>query len=105
MEMATIVKQQFVVSNREGLHLRPASILAKTADGFDSAITLLCNGAEAEAKSALSMILLGASYGNRVTVIAKGCDAKDAVAAISELFKLKFDLPCGYNTYQKTFLG
>ena len=91
MEMATTVRRRFVISNQEGLHLRPASILAKTADGFDSAITVHCNGTKAEANSVVSMILLDASYGKEVTVTAKGRDAVHAMAAISEVFKLGLD--------------
>lgn len=90
--MNTTLKQQFVISIPEGLHLRPASILAKTADGFDSAITVCCNGSEAEAKSAMNMILLEATYGKKVTVIAKGHDAVYAMAAITKLFKVGFSL-------------
>lgn len=90
MEMNTTIKQRFVISIPEGLHLRPAAILAKTADSFDSAITVCCNGSEAEAKSAMSMILLEASFGNEVTVIAKGHDAVYAMAAIKKLFKVGF---------------
>ncbi len=90
--MDTTIKQQFVISIPEGLHLRPASILAKTADGFDSTITVCCNGSEAEAKSAMNMILLEASYGKTVTIIAKGHDAVYAMAAITELFKVGFSL-------------
>ncbi len=86
MDLNTTVKQRFVISEIEGLHLRPASLLAKTADGFDSAITVSCNGFKAEAKSALSIILLEAAYGNEITVVARGRDAANAIAAISELF-------------------
>ena len=87
MEMTTTIEQRFFISNQGGLHLRPASLLAKTADGYDSAITVCFNGAVAEAKSALSMLLLGASYGKEVTVIAKGRDAVNAMVAISKLFR------------------
>jgi phosphotransferase system HPr (HPr) family protein len=90
VEKNTIIRQRFFISTPEGLHLRPAAILAKTADGFDSTITVFCNGCEAEAKSALSLILLEASYGNEVTVIAKGNDAVRAMAAIGKLFKVGF---------------
>lgn len=84
METNTIIKQRFFISIPEGLHLRPAAILAKTANGFDSAITVCCNGSEAEAKSVLSLVLLEAAYGNEVTVIAKGHDAVFAMAAIKK---------------------
>jgi phosphocarrier protein HPr len=91
MEMTAYVERRFVISNQQGLHLRPASMLAKTADSFDSNITVCCKGSKAEAKSVLSMILLEASHGNEVIVIAKGRDAVHAMAAISELFELGFN--------------
>jgi phosphotransferase system HPr (HPr) family protein len=87
MEKNTIIKQRFCISIPEGLHLRPAAILAKTADGFNSTITVCCNGSEAEAKSVLSLILLEASYGNEITVIAKGPDAVYAMAAIEKCLR------------------
>jgi phosphotransferase system HPr (HPr) family protein len=90
MEMTSYVERRFVISNQQGLHLRPASMLAKTAVGFDSTITVCCKGSKAEAKSVLSMILLEASYGNEVTIIAKGHDAVNAITKISELFKVGF---------------
>lgn len=83
--------QKFVVSTSEGLHLRPAVMLAKTAERFRSVITIHRNGSEADAKSPLSMIMLGAVYGNEVTVTARGRDAEDAMAAISELFGTGFN--------------
>jgi phosphocarrier protein HPr len=90
VETNSLIRERFFISIPEGLHLRPAAILAKTADCFESAITVCCNGCEAEAKSALSLILLEASYGNEITVIAKGHDAVGAMAAIKQLFKAGF---------------
>ena len=91
MDINNSVEQRFVIPIPEGLHLRPASVLVKTAAGFDSSITICCNGSKAEADSALNMILLEASYGNEVTVIAKGRDAVYAMEAITELFMLGFN--------------
>jgi phosphocarrier protein len=82
----TTVERQFVVTSPVGLHLRPAVMLSQTADRFDSAISLSRKGTEVDAKSALSMILLDAGYGEAVTVIAQGHDAVPAMAAIGELF-------------------
>jgi phosphotransferase system HPr (HPr) family protein len=100
MEMNNTIKQRFVIPIPDGLHLRPASRLAKTADSFESSVTVWCNGSQAEAKSALSMILLEASYGNEVTVTAKGCDAVNAMAAITELFEVGFKY--GYTQFSQS---
>jgi phosphotransferase system HPr (HPr) family protein len=89
----TTVERQFVVTSPEGMHLRPAVMLSKTADRFDSTISLCRSGAQADAKSALSMILLEAGFGEVVTVIAQGHDAVPAMTAIEALFQTGFREP------------
>jgi phosphotransferase system HPr (HPr) family protein len=88
--MSATIERRFVVSTPVGLHLRPAAMLAKTADRFDSTIRLFRDGAEADAESVLSMVLLEAGYGETVTVLAKGHDAVHAMAAIGDLFEAGF---------------
>jgi phosphocarrier protein HPr len=67
------------------LHARPAGALAVAAAGFSSAVQLAVGGAEVDAKSVLSVMQLGASSGQQVTVRAVGPDAKDAVDALIEI--------------------
>lgn len=45
---------------------------------------------EANAKSALSLLMLGAPRGVTVTVVARGNDAAEAIATVEELFGSKF---------------
>jgi phosphotransferase system HPr (HPr) family protein len=86
----TTIERQFVVTSPVGLHLRPAVMLSQTADRFDSDISLCRKNIQADAKSALSMILLDAGFGAAVTVIAQGHDAEPAMTAIEELFQAGF---------------
>jgi phosphotransferase system HPr (HPr) family protein len=86
METSTLCRQRFVVLASEGLHLRPATMLAQTADRFGSIITIHRGGSGADARSPLSTILLEATCGKEVTVIARGDDAEQAMAAIADLF-------------------
>lgn len=90
MKTTAEFRRRFVVSTSEGLHLRPAVMLAKTAERFGSVITIHRNGSEADAKSPLSLILLEARHGTEVTVTTRGNDAEHAMAAISELFATGF---------------
>jgi phosphocarrier protein HPr len=73
------------------LHARPAGALAVAAAKFASAVRLTVQPAagageggarEADAKSVLAVMQLGASNGQRVTVRASGPDARNAVAAV-----------------------
>ncbi len=64
------------------LHARPASALAVAAAQFSSAVLLTVDAGSADAKSVLSVMSLGVTSGQHVTVSAEGPDAEDAVAAI-----------------------
>jgi phosphocarrier protein HPr len=67
------------------LHARPAGSLAVTAARFQSAIELLTGSSKADAKSVLSVMGIGATSGQQVTVRASGPDAAEAVAAITQI--------------------
>ncbi len=64
------------------LHARPAASLAIAAARFQSSIELVAGASRADAKSVLSVMGIGATSGQRVTVHATGPDAADAVAAL-----------------------
>jgi phosphotransferase system HPr (HPr) family protein len=61
------------------LHARPAGALSVAAAQFAAAVQLTVGDAAVDAKSVLSVMQLGASSGQQVTVRAVGPDAKDAV--------------------------
>jgi phosphocarrier protein HPr len=64
------------------LHARPAGALSVAAAKFDCTIQLSAGGKQADLKSVLAVMQLGASSGQRVTVRASGPDAREAVTAI-----------------------
>jgi len=64
------------------LHARPAGALAVAAARFSSAVSLSVGTSQADAKSVLGVMGLGATCGQHVTVTAEGPDAQDAVAAV-----------------------
>lgn len=66
------------------LHARPAGALSVAAAGFASVIRLFADGREADAKSVLAVMQLGATAGMTVTVRGTGPDAADAVAAVTD---------------------
>ncbi len=73
---------------------RPAALLVKLAQAFDADIRISVNGRTADAKSILSLLILGAEHGTAVTVSAAGPDATDAIRAIRDFFSCKLhDLP------------
>ena len=67
------------------LHARPAGKLSRTAAGFRSSVVLTANGKEAEARSVLMVMSLGATSGTDVTVRAVGEDADLAVGTLADM--------------------
>lgn len=65
------------------LHARPAGQLAVAAAAFSSTVQVsVAGGAQADAKSVLAVMQLGASSGRQVTVRAVGPDAEKAVETL-----------------------
>ena len=65
------------------LHARPAAHFVRTAMRFDAAIAVAAPAGEADAKSLLSVLALGAKGGSRLVLRAEGSDAAEAVAALA----------------------
>jgi phosphotransferase system HPr (HPr) family protein len=73
------------VHHEVGLHARPASQFVQTAKQFASDITVVHGEREANAKSILGILTLGANQGAVITVRADGEDADHALAALEAL--------------------
>ncbi|MBB2746977.1 UNVERIFIED_ORG: phosphotransferase system HPr (HPr) family protein [Microbispora rosea subsp. rosea] len=67
----------------EDLHARPAGALAQTAAAFTSAVTLSYGSRSVDVRSVLSLMGLGATSGQTVTLRATGDDAAEALTALS----------------------
>lgn len=79
--------QKVIITNPTGLHARPASLFVKTANKFNSKITLKKQDKEVDAKSIIGLLSLGVSKGSEVTIMAEGEDEKTAVDALIDLVK------------------
>lgn len=65
------------------LHARPAADFVRTAMRFGSEISVASNGREANAKSLLAVLALGAKRGTTLTLSAVGDDAGAALDALA----------------------
>ena len=85
--------RDIVVSNRLGLHARPAMQFVDLANQFTSTVTVFKGGeepAEADGKSVMQMIILAATEGTPLKIQAEGEDADAAVEKLVKLFEDKF---------------
>ena len=67
------------------LHARPAAVLVRAAMAFAADITVGVDGREADAKSLLAILALGAKGGTPLRLAASGEDAGAALDALGAL--------------------
>ena len=79
------------VMNSKGLHLRPADVLVKKAQEFDSTIAIVRDGERFNVKSVLEIMTLGAVQGTELQLEAQGGDAEQAIQELAAMFD------CGFN--------
>ena len=79
------------VSNREGLHARAATELAKLVRGFQADVVILRNQERVDCGDVLQILALGAAMNERLLLEASGHEAEDALEAVSRLFARGFD--------------
>lgn len=82
-----MVERKVAISNRLGLHARAAAQLVRAANRFQSFLRVerLDGSAAADAKSILSVLMLAASRGTELRLIAEGDDEHEAIEALSLL--------------------
>jgi phosphotransferase system HPr (HPr) family protein len=90
-----MIKKTLVITAEEGLHARPASLLAKVTKTYKSDINMYREGDTGEKyqpKSILSIMSLGAGHGDSIVFTAEGEDEKAAIDAIESLIVSNFEM-------------
>jgi len=78
------------VLNSQGLHMRPVTELAMTAKKFTCRISIVNGKQIVDGKSPMDLMLLGATHGTVLRLVADGDDAESAVATLAQLFEDRF---------------
>ncbi|HEY9175406.1 MAG TPA: HPr family phosphocarrier protein [Verrucomicrobiae bacterium] len=86
-----LVKKDFLITNKLGIHARPAAMFVKTANRFACDVFVEKDGETINGKSIMGLMMLAAGPGSKLTVHAHGDDAPQAVTEIENLIKRKFD--------------
>lgn len=77
----------FKITDPVGIHARPAGLLVKKATAFQSDITIKLGEKSADAKKIFSVMTLGASQNNLITVKISGSDEDTAFDEIKSFFE------------------
>ena len=84
-------QREVPLSNKYGLHARPASRLVGIANRYQAAITITnAQGRAVNAKSIMEVLTLAATSGTCLTLRAVGEDAEQSVSEIAELIVGRF---------------
>lgn len=78
---------QFTVSDKEGLHARPAGVIVAAAKKFSSAVTIEANGKTGDAKRLLAVMSMGIKFGAQVVVRVSGEDEQAAADEMKKVFE------------------
>ena len=91
--MSQTASANVTISNKLGLHARPATMFAETAGRFQADITIsrADGGDQIDGKSVMQMLMLAATAGTQLCIDAKGPDANDAIEALRQLIESGFD--------------
>ncbi len=84
------VRKKLVIANELGMHVRPASLFARTAGKFNSSVMVKKGEQHVDGKSIMQLLMLGALQGTEIIVEAEGDDSDEAVAALEEIVQNNF---------------
>jgi phosphocarrier protein len=85
-----MVEQEVRVTNRAGIHARPAALIVQTASRYESRILLGKESEQINAKSIMGIITLGAGYDTTLRLTVEGPDEQEAANAVATLFENRF---------------
>ena len=85
-----MLELEVTITNRAGLHTRPAATLVKTAAKFKSDFFIDKDGMEINGKSIIGVMTLAAEQGARLILRFSGEDEREASETIVALFENGF---------------
>jgi len=86
-----MLEQPLEIINKLGLHARASAKLVSTSARFGSRIEIIFGEQKADAKSIMSIMMLAASQGSKITLRTDGDDEQAAMDAVSSLINNYFD--------------
>ena len=86
-----MIERTLTITNRAGIHARPAAAIVKTAGRFKSKLTFIKDTMIVDGKSIMGIFTLGAPYGTKLTMRTEGPDEEALADAIQSLFEHHFE--------------
>ncbi|MDC3205113.1 HPr family phosphocarrier protein [Paracoccaceae bacterium] len=84
------VNMQLKILNEKGLHARAAAKFVEVVDTFDVRLVVKKDNLEASGDSIMGLLMLAASRGTEIELVASGLEAAETLSALSDLIKNLF---------------
>ena len=85
-----IINMRLKILNEKGLHARAAAKFVELVDTFDVSLVVKKDNLEASGDSIMGLLMLAASRGTEIELVASGPEAAETLSALSDLIKNLF---------------
>ena len=79
------IEKSIIIKNKQGLHARPAALFVQIANKFNCDITIAKGKQKVNGKSIMGIMMLEAGTGSKITMVAAGDDAEQALTELEGL--------------------
>jgi len=86
-----MIERSVKITNRAGIHARPAAVIVQAAKDFKANIYFERGNDRINAKSIMGILTLAAVYGSEIKIVSEGEDEQEAIDTIVRLFEQKFE--------------
>jgi phosphocarrier protein HPr len=90
-ELARKIEKDVPITNRLGLHARPAAMFVRIASRYRSEIWVSKEGEVVNGKSIMGLMMLAAGQGSKLRIRCEGPDANKAMEELEGLIKAGFN--------------
>jgi phosphocarrier protein len=84
------VNMRLKILNEKGLHARAAAKFVELVDTFDVSLVVKKDNLEASGDSIMGLLMLAASRGTEIELVASGLEAAETLSALSDLIENLF---------------
>ena len=84
------INMHIKILNEKGLHARAAAKFVELVDTFDVSLLIKKDNLEASGDSIMGLLMLAASRGTEIELVASGLEAAETLSALSDLINNLF---------------
>jgi len=85
-----MIEIQVTITNKAGMHARPAALFVQKAASFSSKVKLVSHNKVADGKSILAVMGMGLTQNSTLTITAEGTDEEICIGALRQLIESNF---------------